>query len=232
MMDKIYWNQSQVTEPQAAVESLSAAERDTYDGFRFDQRRRTWLAGRYAAKSLLSNAMDGDLGPDQIVIANNDLGAPLAIVSGKRVPGCLSISHTGEWGAAAFASSGIQVGIDIERITMRSGAFVRDYFTAHEVELVSAANGNAAETITLIWSAKEALLKAMGVGLRLDTRQVEVLSISESGQVDQTGWHWMGLVSPKLQAQVDAFWRMFKGQLMTLVALKDAGKNLTLVEIT
>lgn len=174
---------------------------------------------------------------DQIVIRNNDLGAPSAIHSDQIIPGCLSISHSGDWCAATFAPSGLKVGIDIEKITPRPAGFIQDYFTKKEIALVSPSNVGMlaenwqAERVTLIWSAKEALLKAMGIGLRLDTRQVEVGSIEAVEQADALGWNRLGLSSNHLSSRIEAYWRKIFDYVLTLAVLPDHDERISLIEV-
>jgi 4'-phosphopantetheinyl transferase len=215
---------------------LSPAERTTYDRFRFDARRKSWLAGRFTAKLLLSHVLNGGRSvpvPNklaQIEIRNNDLGAPNAVHHGQIIPGSLSISHSGDWCAVAFAPSRLKVGIDIEKITPRSAGFMQDYFTNNEIALVSPTNESRfaedrqAETVTLIWSAKEALLKAMGIGLRLDTRHIEVSSIGAVEQAEALGWKRLGLSSIHLSTRIDAYWQKVNGYQLTLAVLTENDK--------
>jgi len=56
-----------------------------------------------------------------------------------------------------------------------------DYFTVSETKYICDRTAELHLYATLMWSAKEAMLKALGKGLRLDTRQVEVLGMSGAG---------------------------------------------------
>jgi 4'-phosphopantetheinyl transferase len=67
-----------------------------------------------------------------------------------------------------------QVGADIERIRPRARSFVTDYFTPAEIDQVDGAAADLHDTlVTTVWSAKEAALKALHLGLTIDTRRVE-----------------------------------------------------------
>jgi 4'-phosphopantetheinyl transferase len=242
LTETIHWCLLPFPQPAIARDSLSLAEKTAYEHFRFDARRESWLAGRYTAKTLLSKVLNGrkplyeNFELEQIEIRNDPLGAPKAYHADKPITGCLSISHSGDYSAVAYAPSNLQVGIDIEEITPRSAGFIQDYFTEHEVEMITSVNGekpvehNQTETATLIWSAKEALLKAMGIGLRLDTRHVEVISIEDGDHTDALGWKQLGLSSSHLTLRVDAYWRRFDGYLLTLAVLMDGDDKIALVE--
>lgn len=236
MDNLVYWCLQQAPQTSTAWESLSPAEKTIYEGFRFEARRKSWLAGRFTAKHLVSKIYDARYRPDQIEIRNNDLGAPCAYRADQPLPGCLSISHSGDWAAAAYAPKKLRIGIDLENITHRSDAFIQDYFTEHEVKMVSSAHTSSptgtlrsAERATLIWSAKEALLKALGIGLRLDTRQVEVIEIEDVE--DSGGWKRLALSSAQVSSTVDAYWRRFDDYLLTLVTLRDSDLNIALIEV-
>ncbi len=219
-----------------ARDCLSPAEKTIYEGFRFEARQKSWLAGRFTAKHLVSQVHHAAYRPDQITIRNNDLGAPCAYYADQPLPGCLSISHSGDWAAAAFTPQRLRVGIDLEKITHRSDAFIQDYFTEQEVIMVSSAltgsppgTPRSAEQATLIWSAKEALLKGLGIGLRLDTRQVEVIAIED--EEDREGWKRLEIRSAQVKESLAAYWRSIDGYLLTLVALMDVANTIDLLQV-
>lgn len=64
------------------------------------------------------------------------------------------------------------LGCDIEFIEPREPSFVSSFFTAEEMAAVAAAGRNQDVLITAIWSGKEAVLKALREGLRIDTRRI------------------------------------------------------------
>ncbi len=92
-----------------------------------------------------------------------------------QAPITVSISHSAGMALCALALSFGALGCDLETIEPRNDAFVRDYFTGEELELVAqAAEKDRPLVSTLLWSAKESALKALQAGLRLDTRCVIV----------------------------------------------------------
>ena len=67
------------------------------------------------------------------------------------------------------------VGADIEHVEPRDPAFVRDFFTTGEAERVWRCPAKQRDTlVTVLWSAKEAVLKVLRLGLTVDTRRVEL----------------------------------------------------------
>jgi 4'-phosphopantetheinyl transferase len=138
---------------------------------------------------------------------------------GERLPISVSISHAEEHALAAATCSprkslparsedppdegedhpGVSLGADLGAIEPRSPAFVETFLTPEERRFV--AGGTAAERdlrANLVWCAKEAVLKAFGVGLTVDT--LEVSCLPAPGAVDLAAWP----MSPP-----DGAWRPF-----------------------
>ncbi len=178
---------SDLTPPQVQG-VLSPSELTKFSAFRFPKRQKEWLQGRWAAKALAHSLPAYRVTPlDQIEILNTPEGAPFLQVQGQAARAdCLTISHSGHLALCALASGpGFRVGADLEKIEPRTETFILDYFTPAECQLVEAVSAESrAVLVTLIWSAKEAMLKALGVGLHWDTRMVEVRAV---GDILQTG---------------------------------------------
>ncbi len=160
---------------------LSAREQQTFAGLASAARRHKWLLGRAAAKRALAGAL-AELGrpappPAELVIANEPSGAPYAVgADGTRLPLPISISHRAGVGLCAVSLDPDRVvGADLELVEPRDDALVRQFFDAEEAAAVAGAHGRARTfLVARTWSAKEAALKAVGLGLRLDTREVAV----------------------------------------------------------
>ncbi|MEW6094399.1 MAG: 4'-phosphopantetheinyl transferase superfamily protein [Chloroflexota bacterium] len=179
----IYWLLIERT-PASLSEAgafLSPGEQQKLSRMRFPKRRDEWLLGRWTAKTLICSLPGHQaFSPTEIEIVNTPEGAPqVCFPDGRISPFCLSISHSGLLAFCALTRvPGLKIGVDLEKIEPRSKGFVEDYFTTAEKQLVdSFPLGEQQAVVTLIWSLKEAMLKALGVGLHRDTRQVEVLAI-------------------------------------------------------
>ena len=182
MPNPIYWLLANSMQAPLEVSGiLSPSELQKYSAFRFPKRRNEWLLGRWAAKTLLQGIPAyRQYHLDQIEIQNTTQGAPYLQLPGRAAPEeCLTISHSGDLAACALATGlDLPVGIDLEKVEARTETFVLDYFTPAEQQLVEQFPAETrAMVVTLIWSAKESMLKALGVGLRQDTRSVEVLGL-------------------------------------------------------
>jgi 4'-phosphopantetheinyl transferase len=125
---------------------------------------------------------------DQITIANTPEGAPYVQVAGNVLPVPLSISHREGCAVAAVSTThGVGLGIDLEWVEDHPQSFYEDFFTTEELRILGEyAADKRAWAGSLMWSAKEAVLKALGLGLRLDTRTVEILRIANAA-VDSWG---------------------------------------------
>ena len=162
---------------------LQAGEQRRLAELKLRKRRSDWLIGRWTAKRLLQACLEHDLNLrlplDAIGIYNDARGAPIASIHrGNRImEWAISISHSHGCGFSAVRQDrAIGLGADIELIERREWCFVEDYFTSEEIERVRAAPAAQRETlITAIWSAKEAALKALRLGLTVDTRRVQCM---------------------------------------------------------
>jgi len=137
----------------APGQALSGREALQYAAFRIEKRRKEWLAGRLAAKALLT-AGGGD--PADFEISMDKLGRPSC--GGALV----SITHSNGWAAAAAKPGSSFLGLDLELIEERHRAWYSDYFHPQELPLHDPSEA------TRLWTIKEALLKALGLGLMAD----------------------------------------------------------------
>jgi 4'-phosphopantetheinyl transferase len=238
-------------EHDADLSLLTLAERARHVGLRMPRRRAEWLLGRLAAKSVVAEALaqPGASWPlRSIEIASAPSGAPRAQLApeaepfggfspGERLPVSVSISHAEGLALCAAARagpagdrSGRTIGIDLGRVESRSPAFVDTFFTADEQRLVRDASPSDRELrANLIWCAKEAVLKALGLGLTVDTRGVSCLP--EAGPADlgewplapaDSAWHpFVAACGPALHpggGTIRGIWRSFPGFVGALAA--------------
>jgi malonyl CoA-acyl carrier protein transacylase len=161
------------------------------------KRRTDWLGGRLATKRLVAGYVLETAGvavPERDVgVAADPRGAPMVRIAGRPdleplVPQ-VGISHGAGRAVALLAprNSGTRVGIDVERVEPRDEAFVKHVLTDREVGMAERAglNGDGA---TVLWTLKEAVTKALGIGMAVDPREVEVTGLADGvAQVELTG---------------------------------------------
>jgi len=133
--------------------------------------------GRAPLRSVLSGYLGIDA--DQLMLTEGEHGRP-ALTSALDPSLDFNWSHSGDHALIAIARS-IKPGIDLECLRMRPRALeiARRYFSADEAAALSAVSpaGRSAAFLEL-WTAKEAVLKALGRGIAFGLKR---LSISCAG---------------------------------------------------
>merc|ERR1739845_191817 len=105
-------------------------------------------------------------GLDSSLLTIGDFGKP-------ELPNCsFNISHTDTLVVGAFCDEpSVQLGIDLLEISRWSDAVVSKRFTRAEQEMTVENRGNFGK----IWTAKEAYLKSVGMGIQFGLERVEVV---------------------------------------------------------
>ena len=206
----LWWLEQRAVDVPAHDEWLSARERETLATFRFAKRRADWRLGRWTAKQAVA-AFFSNRALSQIEIIARASGAPAVFVSGVLAKTAVSISHREGTAACALAAQGV-IGCDLEIIEPRSDAFIRDYFTAVEKLALSYAE-EPMRMAAVIWSAKESAFKALGEGLRMDTRSAEVTQVVDGGH----GWGPLRVKCDTGEV-FEGWWRQGDGMVRTLVS--------------
>jgi phosphopantetheinyl transferase len=144
-----------------------------------------WLFSRLTVKKLVCEISDGKP-PLHIRVRKENSGIPFIEIAGKGRLGWLSLSHSHQGVLAAFSSDGsLRFGVDLERLETRSAELRSDFFTsAEDAWVANLPAGDQALAANLVWSAKEAYLKAIGMGLQLDTRRVEIQACDLHQSID------------------------------------------------
>jgi len=98
---------------------------------------------------------------------------------------CFNLSHSGS--KVVLAVDEKEVGIDIEQIVPWSAAVARQVFTADERNWLLRQSANAA--FYRLWTGKEAIMKALGLGFQLPPENFEILPDS-AGPNPVCGRNW------------------------------------------
>ena len=186
---QVYWLEQGEADAAPENDWLSAHEVLLLSGMRFAKRRADWRLGRWTAKHAVAGYLhltDQTYSLQEIEIRSLSSGAPEVFLANRPAPVTISLSHRDGIAVCAVAPSKVALGCDLEIIEPHSDAFLTDYFTAEEQALV-ARSADRDLLLALLWSAKESALKALGAGLRLDTRCVVVRPNDAS--FDSAGWH-------------------------------------------
>lgn len=156
---------------------LSPTEQKVFSELKTPKRQQDWLAGRIVAKRLLRERRfateDAVIPYGAISILADPMGAPEIAIVGESLPGPrMSIAHGGGLAVAMIATQANErPGIDVEVVEKREEGFAADYFTEGEVT-VARMSPDFDRTLTVMWALKEAVLKALGIGARVDMREV------------------------------------------------------------
>ena len=185
MMDA-YWLEQRENDVPAADDWLSESESARLSGLRFAKRRSDWRLGRWTAKCAVAASLKlpDDLQSLKLIeVIAASTGEPEVVLRDNAETATISISHSNGIAICAVAVGNVALGCDLEAVDARSDAFIADYFTKEEQELIARANGKKRSLlVSLLWSAKESALKALHVGLRADTRSVDVTKIDALGR--------------------------------------------------
>ena len=148
---------------------LSGEERDRADRFVFERDRRRWAASRRALRRVLALRTGSDAA--SLRLGQGEFGTPGLVDH----PDCaFSHSHSGPWaliGVAHAGASGIEIGVDIELDKPVAGIddLLARCFTPEECRGLRAVEGTERSRRLLAgWTRKEACLKALGAGLRIE----------------------------------------------------------------
>ena len=153
-----------------ALDALPREERDRIEGFGSAKRRREFALGRATARALLA---------DHLAVAASDVplhvaadGAPV-IVGG---PLHLSIAHaaTDERTLAAAVVAPGPVGVDLEVIRPRRPDLYRFILHPDEYGLLDTLPHAHDAAQVLLWTLKEAALKAMRTGFRTSPKKLRL----------------------------------------------------------
>jgi 4'-phosphopantetheinyl transferase len=180
----VFWLQQSVADIPATDDWLTESEATRLNSFRFAKRRADWRLGRWTAKRAVAACLElpndaSSLRKIEIIPAST--GQPEVTLCDRAETVTISISHRQGIAICAVARGTVQLGCDLEIVELRSDAFIADYFTMKEQELIARTTGDKRTLlVALLWSAKESALKALHVGLRADTRSVEVAELGLS----------------------------------------------------
>ena len=178
---QVRWYEQCLSDVRTESDWLSHAEVVRLEAARIPKRRNDLRLGRWTAKRAVAAYLN--LPSDRATLAAIELrpdasGAPSVFVADRPAPVAISLSHRAARAVCAVAAPGALLGCDLEIAELRWNAFVTDYFTAEEQVLIArVAASQRWAVLALLWSAKESTLKALRVGLRVDTRQVVVESV-------------------------------------------------------
>jgi 4'-phosphopantetheinyl transferase len=189
----MWWLAQGEPDVPAGNDWLSVHEREVLAGIRFTKRHVEFRTRRWAAKRAVTALLgrdDSTAALAAVEIGHHVGGAPFVRIDGREAAVEISLSDRAGWAVCLVGAPGRglgPLGVDLEIVEPRSEGFAADFFTAAErLHVAGLAAGAARDAAAnLIWSAKEAALKVLKVGLRADTREV---TVDLAGTPRSDGW--------------------------------------------
>jgi 4'-phosphopantetheinyl transferase len=143
--------------------------------YKFDIDISRFIIGRAFLRMLLGNILN--LTHSKIKIEPDKYGK-LLLTNQEHKHLHFNISHSDDYVIYAFCITD-EVGIDIERIdyTINHLEIAENYFAKNEIIFLKnfTRSNLTAENFYRLWTRKESLLKAIGTGLLLDLKQIDIL---------------------------------------------------------
>jgi 4'-phosphopantetheinyl transferase len=150
-----------------------------------------FITGRLITRKLLGYY--GRIDPSQIIIRPGDNGKPAAHTHLPIVLPSFNISHSGHQVLIAICNE--PVGIDVEQVKdIGLESLAEAVFSPHELYLFQTA-ADRVTTFYHFWTRKEALLKAMGVGLTDDLTLIDISKEADTHFVKQFTKRTVALVT-------------------------------------
>ncbi|MEO8145305.1 MAG: 4'-phosphopantetheinyl transferase superfamily protein, partial [Betaproteobacteria bacterium] len=179
-----------------AEEFLSEKETKQLAGFKFAAKREGYLLGRLAAKHALASLLaEPDL--RQIEIRAGVYGQPL-VQHPRAADAEVTVSHSHGLAVALAFPAQYPMGIDLETISAVAAQVVIGELEASPPELTWLATGgaDAATACCVLWTAREALGKALKIGLN---SPLGMLSLTEIRATSENSWACRYLNFPRCQ---------------------------------
>lgn len=217
---------SQYAELEAQKELFfHASELKVFSRFKHENRKKSFLLGRYAAKQSLSK-LCGEEDLTKIQVIKGIFGQP--VVKYKSSLWDVSISHCAEWAVALAFPLVHPMGVDVETVDSGRINAMKSQFTLDENQWVMS-KGPSQESIlsTVVWTVKEGISKLIKSGFmspfsiyELDLKKSEAthpaLHVSYFRNFGQykavslvSDHHVLSLVLPKLSILDGKRWQDF-----------------------
>jgi 4'-phosphopantetheinyl transferase len=163
---------------QSRVTTLSQEEQARAERFRFENDRIAFLSAHIQLRDVLSRYVG--VMPAALAFTRNETGKPALQDSSLQ----FNLSHAGDWALCAVCTTE-PVGVDIERIRPMPDRddVAMQVFTARERATLRGSDDECDIAFFRLWTAKEAYIKGIGVGLGMDLQR---FSVSETGDIDDS----------------------------------------------
>ncbi|MBF0377552.1 MAG: 4'-phosphopantetheinyl transferase superfamily protein [Desulfamplus sp.] len=170
------------------VKFLCQHEIDCVNRYKSMKKQIEWISGRFVVKNMVKQLIAPNIELSDLQILYKEEGSPFL----DKFPSVnISITHSGDYVAAALCSTGKKIGIDIEKRDYTpakssesdssnpfSNSFMKIAFTQREIDSIALKyrkDAEEGEEVMRRWTIKEAFLKYIGRGFNEKLKAVEVL---------------------------------------------------------
>lgn len=191
-----YVQPQKVSEPLLAhyMSLLPAEERTRGQRYHFEKDRRLYVVSQALVRIVLS-AYQG-IAPTAWQFRKNPYGKPALIPQSGMAPLSFNLSHTDGLVACAVTLERA-IGVDVEHLD-RAGlsmAVARNYFAPVEISYLETLSTELQrQALFVLWTLKEAYVKARGLGLSLSLDSfaftLDPLSITFTAPLEDNPQHW------------------------------------------
>ena len=169
-----------IEEVEKLTSILSEEEKLRASRFRFVKHKRRFIVARSVLRVILGNYLQ--IPPQQLTFDYNSRGKPSIPLKYNDYQLEFNISHSEELALYGFTLQN-QIGVDLEYLRPFPDAenIAQRFFSPQEYQLLtSLSNEEKPQKFFQIWTAKEAYLKAIGVGLAGSLKEIQVLFNSDN----------------------------------------------------
>ncbi len=210
--------QGMKTLPPDWFKLLDDEERLLCQQFRQEKDRLAYVAAHALLRSTLSNTLK--IPPASLIISHDKKGKPFINMPESRAVE-ISLSHTSGMVAVALSETG-KVGVDVEAVNQH--IIPQDDLSAYGVSneeakrLASLAEPERSELFFDLWTAREAVAKADGLGLSLPFSLIQIdhsknmATIQTDGSCPSSHWHLL-LKRPSPLHRLSVAWPKESGEL-------------------
>ena len=171
------------------LDYLHVKERTYFTSLQYPKRQYSYLLGRFCAKHAISDYLQ-DKNLLSTLIENGVFNQPIVYHS-SPTDVQISISHTDSMGAALAFPNAHPMGIDLEMINKAHTITIKSQLTSMEQQKAALFSENEPMILTLLWTVKEALSKAIKCGFMISFDLFEIEEMKDKGNyVESTFKHF------------------------------------------
>lgn len=164
-----------------AYEWLDIEERNRWRRFRFDRPKREFALCRAALRFGVCTRLG--CSNDQLTFGVSKYGKPFGLVDGNDAPIKFNVSHGGKHGLIAYSRHG-RLGVDVEERIDRvdlDGLSATVFGPDEQADFALTYGAEKIYMFFSLWTLKEAMIKALGLGFSQDPSKFQIPLSMRSG---------------------------------------------------